>query len=184
MQRICRACAERYCTRQMFAWGQTMITYWQFVLTEHEEEGGCFWSQGVLCDPLWLNKGHFTEGKAGCDPHCLSRSSHSYRVCSCPLSFTSVTLLLLVLIFCYRSVDGYRGWDMGCVVTWEANVLQTHLNSPTVYICLQHGGLEVITKMVYSKFMFLLSWSHKCTIIHKGRHWASTCCKWALPYPA
>lgn len=81
--------------------------------------GMFFWSQGVLHDLLWLSKSPFREGKAACDPH-LSRSAQSHHVCTAldpgrwqPIesflfSFCD-TFQLLLLIFYYRSVDGYRG---------------------------------------------------------------------------
>lgn len=88
-----------------------------------KKRGDGFWGQGVLHDPLWLNKGPFREGKAVCDPR-LSRSAWSHHVCavldpghwqpieSFLFSFYD-TFQLLLLIFYYRSVDGYRGLGDG-----------------------------------------------------------------------
>ena len=88
-----------------------------------KKRGDIFWSQGVLHDPLWLNKGPFREGKAVYDP-CVSRSVQSHHVCSVldpshwqPIesfifSFCDI-LQLLLLIHYDRSADGYRGLGDG-----------------------------------------------------------------------
>lgn len=75
------------------------------------------------------------------------------------------------------------GWERGCVEAWAANVLQTHLSLPPVYICLWYGGLDVMTKTLSAKFIFPLSWPHKCSITYKGPHQESTCQERALLRP-
>lgn len=82
-----------------------------------------FLSQGVLQDPLWMIKGPFSKGKTVCDP-CLS-TSVQYHQSLCTLLdsghwqptesflFSCDTFRLLLLIFYYTSIDGYRGLGDG-----------------------------------------------------------------------